>query len=60
MKLMLRHYLCLCSNLVANNFTVGASNLRKVYVIDVIGAIPDELWSLTYLTNFYGIWVKII
>ncbi|KAJ6733331.1 hypothetical protein OIU74_005151 [Salix koriyanagi] len=33
---------------------------RKVYVIDVIGAIPDELWSLTYLTNFYGIWVKII
>ncbi|KAJ6733329.1 PROMASTIGOTE SURFACE ANTIGEN PROTEIN PSA [Salix koriyanagi] len=38
-------------NLVANNFTVGASNLRKVYVIDVIGAIPDELWSLTYLTN---------
>ncbi|KAJ6419668.1 hypothetical protein OIU84_029733, partial [Salix udensis] len=38
-------------NLVANNFTVVASNLRKVYVIDVIGAIPDELWSLTYLTN---------
>ncbi|KAB5547961.1 hypothetical protein DKX38_011367 [Salix brachista] len=38
-------------NLVANNFTVVASNLRKVYVIDVIGAILDELWSLTYLTN---------
>lgn len=31
MKLMLRHYLCLCSNLVANNFTVGASNLRWIF-----------------------------
>jgi hypothetical protein len=27
---------------------------RKVYAIDVIGLIPDELWSLKYLTNLYG------
>ncbi|KAG6767146.1 hypothetical protein POTOM_028325 [Populus tomentosa] len=25
--------------------------VRKVYAMDVIGLIPDELWSLVYLTN---------
>lgn len=25
----------------------------KVYAIDVIGEIPAELWTLTYLTNLY-------
>lgn len=26
---------------------------RKVYALDVVGAIPDELWNLTYLINLY-------
>ncbi|KAL6329728.1 hypothetical protein AAG906_035376 [Vitis piasezkii] len=24
---------------------------RKVYALDVVGVIPDELWNLTFLTN---------
>ncbi|KAJ4838361.1 hypothetical protein Tsubulata_041371 [Turnera subulata] len=27
------------------------SSRRKVYAVDVTGSIPDELWTLTYLTN---------
>ena len=26
---------------------------RKVYALDVVGVIPDELWNLTFLTNLY-------
>lgn len=26
---------------------------RKVYAIDAVGVLPDELWNLVYLTNLY-------
>ena len=27
---------------------------RKVYILDVFGPIPEELWTLSYLFNLYG------
>jgi hypothetical protein len=27
---------------------------RKVYALNVVGVIPEELWTLTFLTNLYG------
>ncbi|KAA8523440.1 hypothetical protein F0562_009863 [Nyssa sinensis] len=37
---------CDCSNGSACHITA-----LKVYALDVIGVIPDELWTLTFLTN---------
>ncbi|KAK1588805.1 hypothetical protein Q3G72_027272 [Acer saccharum] len=31
-------------------FVLGPA-LKKVYALDVVGVIPDELWTLTFLTN---------
>ena len=28
---------------------------RKVYELNVGAPIPEELWTLTYLTNLYGL-----
>ncbi|KAK1589077.1 hypothetical protein Q3G72_030273 [Acer saccharum] len=30
---------------------LGSLRVRKVYALDVDGVIPDELWTLTFLTN---------
>jgi hypothetical protein len=27
---------------------------RKVYALNAVGVIPEELWTLTFLTNLYG------
>lgn len=34
--------------------TYSVMLFRKVYATDVVGVIPDELWTLTSLTNLYG------
>lgn len=26
---------------------------RRIYALDVVGPLPDELWNLTFLTNLY-------
>nr|AMM43096.1 LRR-RLK [Vernicia montana] len=39
---------CDCSD---NNATTCHITALKVYAIDVVGVIPDELWTLTFLTN---------
>ncbi|XP_044468029.1 probable LRR receptor-like serine/threonine-protein kinase At1g56140 isoform X2 [Mangifera indica] len=39
---------CVCS---FNNNSVCRITALKVYALDVSGAIPDELWTLTSLTN---------
>ncbi|XP_019450589.1 PREDICTED: uncharacterized protein LOC109352863 [Lupinus angustifolius] len=39
---------CDCS---FNNKTTCHITALKVYAIDVVGEIPEELWTLTYLTN---------
>ncbi|KAI4323201.1 hypothetical protein L6164_022827 [Bauhinia variegata] len=39
---------CTCS---FNNATTCRITKLKVYALDVIGKIPEELWTLTYLTN---------
>ncbi|XP_037493498.1 probable LRR receptor-like serine/threonine-protein kinase At1g56140 [Jatropha curcas] len=39
---------CNCS---ANNGTTCHITALKVYERDVVGVIPDELWTLTFLTN---------
>ncbi|KAJ9164469.1 hypothetical protein P3X46_024044 [Hevea brasiliensis] len=39
---------CDCSD---NNGTTCHITALKVYAIDVVGVIPDELWTLTSLTN---------
>ena len=30
---------------------------RKAYALDVVGVIPDELWTLTFLFNLYDIFL---
>jgi hypothetical protein len=27
----------------------------KIYALDAVGPIPEELWNLTALTNLYGL-----
>ncbi|XP_035543728.1 probable LRR receptor-like serine/threonine-protein kinase At1g56140 isoform X3 [Juglans regia] len=39
---------CKCSY---NNGTICHINELKVYELDVVGVLPDELWTLAYLTN---------
>ncbi|XP_038686022.1 probable LRR receptor-like serine/threonine-protein kinase At1g56140 [Tripterygium wilfordii] len=39
---------CTCS---FNNGSTCRVSALKVYALDVVGAIPDVLWNLTYLTN---------
>ncbi|CAI9772834.1 unnamed protein product [Fraxinus pennsylvanica] len=39
---------CDCS---FNNRTVCRITALRVYALDVVGPIPNELWNLTYLTN---------
>ncbi|CAA2993008.1 probable LRR receptor-like serine threonine-kinase At1g56140 [Olea europaea subsp. europaea] len=39
---------CGCS---FNNGTVCRITALRVYALDVVGPIPNELWNLTYLTN---------
>ncbi|KAK3217855.1 hypothetical protein Dsin_011825 [Dipteronia sinensis] len=39
---------CVCTY---NNSTLCHITRLKVYALDVIGPIPDELWTLTFLTN---------
>ncbi|KAI4345166.1 hypothetical protein L6164_012317 [Bauhinia variegata] len=34
-----------------NNATTCRITALKVYALDVSGEIPEELWTLTYLTN---------
>ncbi|KAJ0042471.1 hypothetical protein Pint_18183 [Pistacia integerrima] len=35
-------------------------NYRQVYSLQVDGVIPDELWSLNFLTNLYGFQYSIV
>ena len=30
---------------------------RKAYALNVVGVIPDELWTLTFLFNLYDIFL---
>ncbi|KAK4839315.1 hypothetical protein QYF36_020939 [Acer negundo] len=39
---------CVCTY---NNNTLCHITRLKVYALNVVGAIPDELWTLTFLTN---------
>ncbi|TXG71289.1 hypothetical protein EZV62_006224 [Acer yangbiense] len=39
---------CVCTY---NNNTLCHITRLKVYALDVVGMIPDELWTLTFLTN---------
>ncbi|KAL5811463.1 hypothetical protein ACOSQ3_028201 [Xanthoceras sorbifolium] len=39
---------CVCTY---NNDTLCHITLLKVYALNVVGVIPDELWTLTFLTN---------
>ncbi|KAK1586490.1 hypothetical protein Q3G72_003086 [Acer saccharum] len=40
---------CDCNNI--NNTLLCHITRLKVYALDVVGMIPDELWTLTFLTN---------
>jgi hypothetical protein len=33
---------------------------RKIYALDAVGQIPEELWNLTALTNLYERKTKIM
>ncbi|XP_038686021.1 probable LRR receptor-like serine/threonine-protein kinase At1g56140 [Tripterygium wilfordii] len=39
---------CTCT---FNNGSTCRISALKVYALDIVGALPDELWNLTYLTN---------
>ncbi|KAK2972018.1 hypothetical protein RJ640_005038 [Escallonia rubra] len=47
----------LCSGTAIDATTIDNPNInpgiKKVYAMDITGAIPEELWNLTYLTNMF-------
>jgi len=45
--------LLLCLSFLSLCNAISLECNRKVYALDVIGEIPPELWTLTYLTNLY-------